>query len=370
MATNSPMATDIYAELGIERVINGRGNQTVLGGSRLSPRVLAAMRTANASFVDMENLLTRVGEIVSETLSCEAAYPTSGCAAAIALGTAACMTGDDPALIAKIPDTTGMPNQVVIQSVHRNAYDRMPSVAGAQLVEVDALGFESALTDKTAAIYFTASFETREGSLRLSEVIEMAHARDIPVILDAAGQVSPPSLMDETIATGADLIGFGAKYFGAPNSTGLLCGRRDLVHAATLHGFIGFENRGGQAFGRGYKLDRGEAVALVEALREWRNGGYEATRRSATERATSIARDLCHVPGITARANAERYWVEVTFDTAVPHTADTVAATLRSGHPPIWARVEDTMLALATNTLTKDDQAILVRRFAEILGES
>ena len=130
MVPNDSVTADVYADLGIERVINGRGNQTVLGGSRLSPRVLAAMEAANDSFVDLDALLWRVGDLVAELLGCEAAYPTSGCAAAMALGTAACIAGDDPELIARLPDTTGMANKVVMQSAHRNEYARMPSVAG------------------------------------------------------------------------------------------------------------------------------------------------------------------------------------------------------------------------------------------------
>ena len=34
---------------------------------------------------------------------------------------------------------------------------------------------------------------------------------------------------------GADLIGYGAKYIGSCHSTGILCGRKDLIDAAYLH---------------------------------------------------------------------------------------------------------------------------------------
>jgi L-seryl-tRNA(Ser) seleniumtransferase len=368
MATSTAVPADIYADLGLERVINGRGNQTMLGGSRLSPRVLAAMESANASFVDLDALLLRVGSLVAETLGCESAYPTSGCAAAMALATAACIAGNDPAKIARIPNTKGMPSQVIIQSVHRNQYDRMPSVAGGELIVVDPPDFEDSLTDDVAAVYYCASFESRAGSMRLSDVIEMAHARDVPVILDAAGQVSPPELMNEVVGTGADLVGFGAKYFGAPNSTGLLCGRGDLVHTASLHGFTGFENHGGKAFGRGYKLDRAEAVAVIEALREWRAGGYEAARNAAHERALAVVEGLADVPGITVNVDVDMCWVVIAFKPGNSNSSETVAKALLAGHPPIWSRVEGGNLALATNTLTDADVETSVPRLREILG--
>ena len=368
MALDESVTADVYADLGLERVVNARGNQPVLGGSRLTPRVLAAMESANASFVDLDALLTRIGELVAETLGCEAAYPTSGCAAAMALATAACMAGDDPDLIARIPDTTGMPNKVVMQSAHRNEYTRMPSVAGARLVKVEAEDFEAELTPDTAAVFFVASFDERWGSVSLADVVDMAHARGIPVILDAAGHVSPPQLMNEVVSSGADLIGFGAKYFGAPNSTGLLCGRRDLVRAAALHGFIGFELHGGRAFGRGYKLDRAEAVAVFEALREWRSGGYEVVRAASIVRARALAEQLHGIPGTTARADADAGRVVVTLDPAGAHTSTTVAAALSDSHPPIWGRIEGAELAFATSTLSDDDVRIVAMRLREILG--
>ncbi|MBI1927634.1 hypothetical protein HYR99_25755, partial [Candidatus Poribacteria bacterium] len=86
----------IYEELGVKPVINAAGNMTLLGGSRLSPKVQEAMEVANRYFVDMEELLKRTGEIIAGMMGAEAALVTPGCAAAIALGAAACMSGSDP----------------------------------------------------------------------------------------------------------------------------------------------------------------------------------------------------------------------------------------------------------------------------------
>jgi len=87
----------IYEELGVKPVINATGgNMTFLGGSMLSPEVNEAMREANRYYVDMKELLDRTGRIIAELLGAEAAYVTSGCCAALALGTAACIAGSDP----------------------------------------------------------------------------------------------------------------------------------------------------------------------------------------------------------------------------------------------------------------------------------
>ena len=102
--------------------------------------------------------------------------------------------------------------------------------------------------------------------MSLEEVISIAHSHDIPVIVDAASQVYPLDQMCRYPAAGADLIGYGAKYFGACNSTGILCGRKDLVNAAFLNSFIGYETHLTRSVGRPLKLDRQEIVALRSVL--------------------------------------------------------------------------------------------------------
>src|SRR5262245_2164791 len=107
-------AAELYRELGVTPVINARGNLTVLGGALLSPQVLAAMEAANRYFVDMETLLAQAGRRVAALLGCEGAYVTPGCAAALVLGTAACIAGDDGATMARLPDSSGLGRREVV----------------------------------------------------------------------------------------------------------------------------------------------------------------------------------------------------------------------------------------------------------------
>src|SRR6195256_6783719 len=120
MLTSTP--TNIFESLGITPVINARGNNTVLGGSTPSARVKRAMQDVERYYVDMQQLLERSGVVIADLLGAEAAYVTPGAAAALALGTAACIAGADPDKIARLPDTTGMPNSVLIQFGHHYHY--------------------------------------------------------------------------------------------------------------------------------------------------------------------------------------------------------------------------------------------------------
>src|SRR5947208_6064306 len=127
---------DIFEEIGVKPVINARGHATVLGGATPSGRVKEAMEAADRYYVDMRELLERSGQIIAGLLECEAAYVTPGAAAALALGTAACITGDDVEKMALLPDTEGMKNKVLIQASQTYQYDRSVTIVGARLVEV------------------------------------------------------------------------------------------------------------------------------------------------------------------------------------------------------------------------------------------
>src|SRR4030081_2304523 len=123
MSTSTTSATSVVEQLGITPVINARGNNTVLGGSTPSPRVRRAMQEVERYYVDMQQLLERSGAVIAGLLGAEAAYVTPGAAAALALGTAACIAGADPDKIARLPHTTGLPNTVLIQSGHHYHYE-------------------------------------------------------------------------------------------------------------------------------------------------------------------------------------------------------------------------------------------------------
>src|SRR3712207_4770717 len=113
----------VYDELGLRTVINASGTLTRLGGSRMAPEVLAAMAEAAAAFVPIDALQARAGEVIAEVTGAEAGYVVTGAAAGLSLGVAACVAGMDVAAMDRLPDTSGLKDEVVVQRGHRNAYD-------------------------------------------------------------------------------------------------------------------------------------------------------------------------------------------------------------------------------------------------------
>ena len=64
---------------------------------------------------------------------------STGAAGAIAIGTYACIAGEDEARIKQLPDLSGMKDEVVIQKVHRISYDHAVRGAGVKIVEVETI---------------------------------------------------------------------------------------------------------------------------------------------------------------------------------------------------------------------------------------
>src|SRR5204863_3582580 len=91
---------------------------------------------------------------------------------------------------------------------------------------------EAAFGPQTAGVLYVQDPQARP---TLAEVVAVAHARGLPVLVDAAGELPPRGNLRDILATGADLVAFsGGKAIRGPQASGLLCGRRDLVGAAAV----------------------------------------------------------------------------------------------------------------------------------------
>jgi D-glucosaminate-6-phosphate ammonia-lyase len=236
----------IYETLGVRTLINAKGPATRLSGGIMRPEVAEAMIDAARHCVDIAELQAAGSKIIAEATGAEAGYIASGASACLLLAAAACVAGLDPGRMARLPDTSGMKNEAVMVRSQRNFYDHAVRAAGVKIVEVglpdryagagvrDAEPWEidDAISERTAAVFYVAGADARPP---LADVVKAAHARGVPVIVDAAAQLPPQSNLKRFIAEGADLVAFsGGKALGGPQASGILCGRRDLVMSAAL----------------------------------------------------------------------------------------------------------------------------------------
>src|SRR4029453_9742150 len=98
---------------------------------------------------------------------------------------------------------------------YRSDYDRALRVAGAKIVDVGynfitfPYELENALTDRAAAVFFLAG--TGDRGLSLKTVADIAHKRNVPVIVDAAAELPPRENLRNFIYQGADLVAFSCE---------------------------------------------------------------------------------------------------------------------------------------------------------------
>ena len=368
----------LYRELGCTPVINASGNQTILGGSRLSPAVQEAMVAANRHYIEMADLQRQTGAIIAELVGAEAAFVTPGCGAALALSAAACMSVGDPARMEQLPDTSGIPNQFLLQARQRYHYQRCLTIFGGELVTAgDDKGtsteqLEAVIGEDTAAIHFFASGDEDAAILDLEEIVEVAVRNGIPVIVDAAYQVFPLDRFAYYTQSGASLVGFGAKYFGACNSTGILAGNQELVDAAFEHSFIGYETGDYDTLGRPLKLDRQEIVAVTVGLREWFAADHDARIAEHWARADKITSALGDIEHLHLERHIEdnslSNGIKLTLDeAALGQTATAVIAALKDGDPCIWTRGEGNRIRVAVAHLVGDEIDIVIDRLRACL---
>ena len=370
----------VYERLGVRPVINARGNQTILGGSTSPAPVRQAMDEADLHFVDMRELLAKSGQFIADVLGSESAYVTSGCAAALTLSTAACMAGTDPDKIGRLPDTTGMKNEVVIQKRQRYGFDRCFTLSGGKLVVVgdddgcNAQQLGTAIGPNTAAVaYVVNSAQPDDSVVTLEEAMEVAHDKGVPVIADAASQIYPLDFFREN-AQIPDLACFGAKYFGAPHSTGVVAGKKDLVDAVAAQGFIAYHYDGANAFGRAMKLDRQEIVGVVSALDVWFSMNHEDRFMEYDRRMSTIQQGLRGLESVKTKVvDNKRFWattLHVDFDPGtVGKTAQQVADELDAGDPRIWVYLEgDGTITMNVHTLNEGEEAVIADRLRELLS--
>lgn len=374
----------VFADLGVRPVINCSGIYTDLGGSRLSPTVWAAMTEANDWFVDMVELLERSGARIADLLAVEAARVTPGASAAIALGVAACVARGDRARMERLPETAGMPNEVLLQRGHRYKYARLPLLAGARVVEIgepdgtEPLEITRAIGPQTAAVFLPAHLDGHNGTVPLVEVAAIAHERGVPVFVDAAYMNYPVAVMGSFTAAGADLVCFSAKYFGGPNGGGFIAGRRDLIEAVAAVDFTRHESGPYRRFGRAFKMDRQLVVATVLALEEWLAMDHAARWAGYRRQVETLREGLAGLPGATLTPRCftmdERLVPDpvnclvVAFSPESGTSAHEVSERLAAGNPSIRCVVEGDALVIVVETVREGDEPLIAARVREAVG--
>jgi seryl-tRNA(Sec) selenium transferase len=303
---------DPYEKYGLRRTINAATCLTTLGGSKPDLRVYEAMLDASKAFVYVPKLQSWAGKRLAEALGAKAGLPTAGAVNSLMLACAACMMRGtkleefDPLdhvrwikLVQRLPmQTRGLPSEFVVLGDSRSEYDHAIQAVGGKPVEAgDKEGasvndLHAAFNPGMTAAYYYTLYAWKD-QVPLSDFIEIAHTHGVPAIIDAAPCLTHKAVPHKILGAGADLVIFsGGKQFGAPNNTGILLGKAELIKLAHLQAYP-FDG-----IGRASKMSRETIVGLIAALELFMERDDDVYYRVMLEKTREFSEELGAIDGL------------------------------------------------------------------------
>ena len=370
-------------------MVNCSGIYTDLGGSILSDEIWSACTELNTAYIQMVDLLEAAGARIARAVGANAAWVTPGASAAITLAVAATMTGCDGPAWERLPDTTGLKDEVLISAAHlaRYKYAGCARLSGARLIpagskhQYSQAALLEAVGSRTACLLVPAHLlDGFAGVEQLASLTAAAHALGLPIVVDAAYMCFPIELMRRYAAIAADLTCFSAKYFRGPNSGGFVAGASPLVEAVKGLDFTRFESGSYRSFGRPFKMSRYDIAATALALDAWMASDHderwvsygrkiEYIRRRiepllagvhATPRYFTLSEELLDQPD---RINC----LVLKFGASASDEAAALAYRLAEGSPLIAAIVQEGDLIIVVEALLDGQEELVAQRLLEVL---
>lgn len=376
-------------KIGVKAIINASGTLTVLGGNRLVPEALEAIKEVSNVFVNMEELSTIAGKFISELIGAGDAFITAGAASGLILTVSAAITKGDPEMMANLPITEGLRNRVIIQHSHTmgNPYYHLIELSGAKLqvvgretgITVDEI--RNAIGEQTAAIVHFL-FEPQDNEVPLSDIINIAHSNGIPVIVDAAAELPPSENLKNIIKSGADVVVFsGGKDIGAPSNTGIIIGRdKEIIQNCRKLGPLSYLNVKGEKrtfIGRPMKVSKEDIVAFVAAFERYLTTDHYARIGLMDKIADKIMKEIkkefpaLFIEKFTTKPNQRVRPVTVPkLRISLPlGIAEKCTEMLKKCDPPIYVYTSDRDIYINTQCLLEQEVEPLVRTIVSVLKE-
>lgn len=383
-------------------VINATGVviHTNLGRAPLSRSALLAIDQVSSGYSNLEMDLesgrrgsrqSHLQSLLSQLTGAEAALAVNNNASALLLGLSALAPG----------------KEVIVsrgEAVEIGGGFRIPDVlrqSGAILVDVGttnrtyARDYEEAITENTGAMLkvhasnfrvegFTASVESQG-------LVELGRKYNIPVLHDVgSGSLLPTEkyglahepMPQESISDGMGLVFFsGDKLLGGPQA-GIVAGQSELVQKLERH-----------PLARAVRIDKLSLAALTATLLHYLADEAEteipvwrmisSPQEVIKERATnwqaqiggnarvehSVVPSRSAIGGGTLPGETLPSWVLALDCRGVSGGAEEVMGRMRSGDPPVVARIEEGRVLLDPRTVSPEEEEALISVFRRVLED-
>ena len=364
----------VYEEIGLPRVINASGRVTVLGVSTISDKVAKAAVAGGQSYVVVEDLLDKAGEIISRYTGGEDSCPTVCASAAIALSVAGMISKGKKTIMDRLPDSTGLANEIILQKGHAINFNApietmlrlgggVPVEAGCA-TEVVVEDVEELINEKTVALLYVKSHHCVQKGMRdLPTMIEIAHRHNLPLMVDAAAEED----FRKYIAMGADLVCYsGAKALEATTS-GFVTGKKELIS------YIKKQYHG---VGRAMKVGKEAIMGLLAALEQYENKDKKAEVEKNVKIVDWLVDEINQIPNLKAQkiqdeAGRAIFRARVFVDPEkAGMTATELEGKLKAGTPTIRCRTEFMSLGsldFDPRPLVEGDKELIVAKLKEIM---
>lgn len=380
--TGAPVDVHVFERLKVRSIINAYETLSIVGSTRIRPEVTDAMRQAAERFVNLSELNRAVGRRIAELSENEAAVVTNGASAGMLLATAACIARRNPGSEGPLTLPLDAENlDVVVQRCQYSPY--LPNITqmGARLVEVGYAQQRSpesllarAIDERTAAVFYTAGRPYERFAVPLQRVVALAHAKDVPVIVDAAALLPPMGNLRAFTSAGADLVVFsGGKGLRGPQDSGFVVGKADLVQR--IHAI----NSPVHGLGRAFKSSKEDIVGLLVALEAALAEDEDARYARLVEQAERIQGGLAGATGVETwilpdgRQGQPCPRVAVRLLPASGWRRADLIATLAAGDPGVLVGdLDEDPDAIYLNplSLTTEEERLVVERLLGLLVRS
>lgn len=381
-------------EPSLRRVINATGViiHTNLGRAPLSEEAIEAMAAVSRGYSNLEfdleagqrgSRYTHLESVLTRLTGAEAAIAVNNNASALLL-TLSALAHDQEVVISRG------------QAVEIGGEFRIPDVmaqSGARLVEVGTTNrtylrdYEAAITEQTAAMMRVHASNFRIVGFTVSpsihELGSLARKRDVRLIDDIGSGclldttqfgLAPEPTVGESLAAGADLVLFsGDKLLGGPQA-GVIVGKGELVAQLRRH-----------PLARAVRMDKASIAGLTATVHHYLRGEalskvpvwrmIAAPHAEIERRARRWARAIGH----SARVVDGRSMIGggslpeeslptrlLALDGEGGYVAQ-IARRLRTGDPPVVARIERDSLLLDPRTVRPVDDRSLIAAVKEAL---